>query len=260
MKSEAGAGDPFPDQYRTLGAGYVRQRRPDPRIEALIGRALGDAGTVVNVGAGTGSYEPPDRSVLAVEPSATMLAQRRPGSAPAVRAAAEALPLRDGAVDGGLAVLTVHHWRDAASGIAELVRVSRRQVVLTWDPAFFARAFWLVAHYLPEIAHHEADLACLDTVTSLLARHHERVEVLQVPVPADCTDGFLGAYWCRPQAYLDPAVRASASGLATLPPGVVGSAMDRLSADLAGRRWQEEHRDLLGLDALDLGYRLVVAG
>lgn len=248
------------DPYRTLGPGYALQRRPDPRVAHQIDRALGEAASLVNVGAGTGSYEPHDRMVLAVEPSATMLAQRPARAAPAMRAAAEALPLRDRAVDAGLAILTVHHWQDAAAGIAELVRVSRRQVVLTWDPAYFARSFWLVSDYLPEIGHREAGLACLDTVTALLSRHHERVDVQAVPVPADCTDGFLGAYWRRPHAYLDPAVRASASGLATLPRGVLDPAVERLSADLAAGRWHDRHRNLLDRDSLDIGYRLVVAG
>jgi SAM-dependent methyltransferase len=248
------------DPYRDLGQGYSRQRRPDPRIAAVIDRALGDAVTVVNVGAGAGSYEPADRRVLAVEPSPTMLAQRPATAAPAVRATAERLPLPDGAVDAGLAVLTVHHWRDHAAGLAELARVSRRQVVLTWDAEFLARSFWLAAEYLPEIERHEAGLACVDEIAAELARHNGHVEVSPVPVPADCTDGFLAAFWRRPQAYLDPAVRASTSGLAVLPPEVVDRAIARLTADLADGRWHRLHRDLLDRDALDLGYRLVVAG
>ncbi|WP_433290384.1 class I SAM-dependent methyltransferase [Pseudonocardia sp. CA-142604] len=246
------------DPYQTFGRGYGLQRRPDPRIQALVNSALGDATTVVNVGAGTGSYEPVDRRVLAVEPSVTMLAQRPPGAAPAVRATAEAIPLADRAVDVGLAILTVHHWVDAENGLDELVRVSRRQVVLTWDPAMMSRSFWLISEYLPEIGRREAGAAALGAVTAGLSRHYGEVEVRPVPVPADCTDSFLAAHWRRPHAYLDPAVRAAASGIAALPPEVVGAAMQHLTDDLAGGRWQQRHHDLLEREDLDLGYRLVI--
>jgi SAM-dependent methyltransferase len=246
------------DPYQAFGRGYSLQRRPDPRIQALVNRALGDAATLVNVGAGTGSYEPADRQVLAVEPSATMLSQRPPDGAPAVRATAEAIPLADKAVDVGLAVLTVHHWTDAEAGLDELVRVSQRQIVLTWDPAVMCRSFWLISEYLPEIGRREAGAAALGAVTAQFAHHHKEVEVWPVPVPADCTDGFLAAHWRRPHAYLDPAVRAAASGIAGLSPDVVGSAVQRLTDDLAGGRWQRRHHDLLERDALDLGYRLVI--
>jgi ubiquinone/menaquinone biosynthesis C-methylase UbiE len=246
------------DPYQTFGQGYGLQRRPDPRIQSLINSALGDAATVVNVGAGTGSYEPADRRVLAVEPSVTMLAQRPPDAAPAVRATAEAIPLADEAVDVGLAILTVHHWTDAEKGLDELVRVSRRQVVLTWDPVMMSRSFWLIREYLPEIGRREAAAVALGSVTARLSRHHRKVEVRPVPVPADCTDSFLAAHWRRPHAYLDPAVRAAASGIAGLPPDVVGQAMQHLTDDLAGGHWQQRHHDLLEREALDLGYRLVI--
>lgn len=247
------------DPYRAFSAGYAAQRRPDSRIGAHIARALNGCATVVNVGAGAGSYEPAGCTVLAVEPSLTMLAQRPPGAAPAVRAAAEALPLPDRAVDAALAVLTVHHWTDPAAGIAELVRVSDRQVVLTWDPSIFARSLWLVAEYLPQIGEREADLACLDTVTTHLGRHHDHIDITPVPVPDDCTDGFLGAYWRRPHAYLDPAVRASMSGLAALPEQVLVPAMRKLAHDLDSGRWHQQHHDLLTSASIDLGYRLVTA-
>ncbi|GAA3051110.1 class I SAM-dependent methyltransferase [Pseudonocardia yunnanensis] len=246
------------DPYQTFGKGYGLQRRTDPQIQTLIDNALGDATTVVNVGAGTGSYEPVGRRVLAVEPSVTMLAQRPPGAAPAVRATAEAIPLADNAVDVGLAILTVHHWPDAEKGLDELVRVSRRQVVLTWDPAMMSRSFWLISEYLPEIGRREATAAAIGVVTAGLSRHHAEVEVRPVPVPADCADRFLAAHWRRPHAYLDPAVRAASSGIAALPPEVVDAAMQHLTDDLAGGRWQRRHHDLLERDALDVGYRLVI--
>jgi SAM-dependent methyltransferase len=247
------------DRYDEIGTSYAVSRRPDPRVAALVRSALGSAQTVLNVGAGTGSYEPGDLAVLAVEPSAVMISQRPAGAAPVVRGVAERLPAADQSFDAGLAILTVHHWADPAAGLAELRRVSRRQVVLTWDQDVTAR-FWLVRDYLPEIAAHERTLACLDLVRDELARGGREPVIRTVPVPADCADGFLGAHWRRPQAYLDPAVRASMSGLALLDQDRVAAATGRLAADLRSGHWQERHRDLLRRRELDLGYRLVAAG
>ncbi len=243
------------DPYRTLGLGYTHRRRPDPRIAEMIGAAVGEARSVVNVGAGAGSYEPTGRRVVAVEPSPVMIAQRPPGLAPVVRAFAEQLPFPDNSFDVGLAILTVHHWKDPARGLAELRRVSRRQVVLTWDQAVMAQ-FWLVADYLPEIAEAERDLAAYDFIHAQLAP----ARVSEVPVPQDCRDGFLAAYWNRPQAYLDPAVRAAISSLAKLDPARLGEAMARLEDDLASGRWRQRHGDLCQAQARDVGYRLVATG
>ncbi|WET83164.1 methyltransferase domain-containing protein [Amycolatopsis sp. QT-25] len=246
------------DPYVELGRGYVRSRRPDPRIAAAVTAALGDARSVVNVGAGAGSYEPEDRDVVAVEPSWRMIAQRPAAAAPAVRACAEELPFPDGAFDAALAVLTVHHWTDVTAGLAELRRVSRRQVIVTWDQAVFAR-FWLVRNYLPEIAEHESRLACLDRVVEELGSAGSTPTVTPLPVPADCVDGFLGAYWRRPEAYLSERVRAGMSGVALLDQDVVATAVERLRADLADGHWHRHHVGLLGRTELDLGYRLVTA-
>lgn len=242
--------------YDTIGRGYARQRRSDPRIAALLDAALGDARSVLNVGAGAGSYEPPDRSVVAVEPSAVMLAQRPPGAAPAVKARAEALPFADRAFDAVTAILTLHHWTDRARGLAECTRVARHRVVLlTWDPA--ADAFWLVNDYLPSFA--EIDRRQFPPMSDYAAAFGAgvHVEVAAVPVPSDCVDGFLGAYWARPEAYLDPAVQAGISSFSQ--PGVE-SGLARLRADLASGAWHARHGHLLRKNALDLGYRLVVAG
>jgi SAM-dependent methyltransferase len=242
--------------YDEIGVGYSSTRRPDPRIAATIERALGDAASIVNVGAGAGSYEPSDRKVFAVEPSATMLSQRPEGSAPAVRAEAERLPLLDGAVDAALAILTIHHWSDPAGGLAELRRVARRRVViLTWDREIFER-FWLVRDYLPCIRDFDRPRAVeIDHVLSALGGG----EVITLPIPHDCVDGFLGAFWRRPAAYLDSAVRAAISAFAALPAGASDEGLRRLENDVRDGAWEEQHRDLLDLQELDLGYRLIVA-
>ncbi|MEU6997835.1 methyltransferase domain-containing protein [Nonomuraea sp. NPDC046570] len=246
------------DPYVTLGAGYARARVPDSRIAAMIDAALGNARSVVNVGAGAGSYEPEGRTVLAVEPSRTMIVQRPPGSAPAVQGVAERLPVADRAFDAAMAILTTHHWSDLGAGLAELRRVSGRQVVLTWDPALTSR-FWLVEEYLPEIAERERRLATLVAVRDGLERLGAMPTVLPVTVPGDCADGFTGAYWRRPEAYLDPGVRAGMSTVMSLEPSRVQAAMRRLRDDLVSGRWHERHAHLLGEVTWDLGYRLVVA-
>lgn len=238
--------------YDRIGVGYADLRRPDPRFAAAIAAAVG-AGTVVNVGAGAGSYEPPS-TVVAVEPSPVMVAQRPQRSAPAVRAVAEALPFADGAFDAALAVLTTHHWTDARTGLRELERVSRKQVVLTWDQAFTAEHFWFVRDYLPESSARERTLAALDTVLEVWPD----AEVRALQVPHDCTDGFFAAYWRRPEAFLVPAVREAISGLALLDQALVDRAVARLAADLQDYSWAERYAELLGRDALDCGYRLVV--
>lgn len=244
----------MPELYERSGEHYRTHRRADRRWAARIVDALGDARSVVNVGAGAGSYEPTDRRVVAVEPAQAMIAQRPPGAAPVVEGVAEALPFADGAFDAALAVLTVHHWSDPARGFAELRRVARRQIVVTWDPDV-VRSYWLVAEYLPGIGEHEAGLVTVGAVTRFL----HRGTVRPLPVPADCTDGFLAAYWARPQAYLDPSVRAAISGLALLDQRVVTGAMHRLADDLASGRWDAAHPGLRERGELDAGYRLVVA-
>ena len=184
-----------------------------------------------------------------------MLAQRRAGAAPAVQGVAEALPVGDRSFDVALAVLTVHHWVDAHAGLGELARVARRQVVVTWDPVV-SSGFWLHRDYLPELVAFEASLSSVADVLGTLDGAEPRV----LPVPRDCVDGFLGAQWADPRALLDPAVRASMSGLSLLDQGVVQRAVDRLASDLDDGSWQRRNAELIGLASLDLGYRLVVAG
>jgi SAM-dependent methyltransferase len=244
-----------PRLYDVIGLGYHEVRRADPRIARRLDAGLGDARRVVNLGAGTGSYEPADRGVVAVEPSRSMIGQRPAGSAPAVQAVAERLPFADGVFDGGLALLTVHHWPDPAAGLAELARVTAGPiVVLTFDHGVHARQ-WLVTEYLPAMAELDVDVPSPGMIADALGGGE--VEVL--PVPRDCRDGFCHAWWCRPQAYLDPAVRAGISGIARLPGRVVDRAMARLAEDLASGDWHRRHQDLLAAHSLDAGYRIVVA-
>lgn len=241
--------------YDGIGTTYSHTRRQDPRIADTIHAALGNAATVVNVGAGTGSYEPPE-TLLAIEPSAVMIAQRPAGSAPAVQAYAEAIPLADNSADAVMALLTVHHWTDLEAGVSELLRVARRRVVVfTWDQVAFRR-FWLVDEYLPEVAAFDDTRAvAVDRLAELLGG--ARVE--PVPIPHDCVDGFGAAFWRRPEAYLDPVVRAGISMLAQPGEDVVRPGLARLSDDLSSGVWHERHAELLDRDALDVGYRLVVA-
>jgi SAM-dependent methyltransferase len=242
--------------YDRIGAGYATTRLPDPRIAARINQALGDASSVVNVGAGAGSYEPRDRTALAVELSRTMIDQRASGAAPAVRASAVRLPLADGAVDAALAVLTIHHWPDRAQGLAEMRRVARgRVVVLTWDQEI-CDSFWLVSDYLPGIRDVDRPRAAsIADIISIVGSG----QVVEVPVPHDCSDGFLGAFWRRPEAYLDPRVRRGISAFWELEVDAVDAGLRRLAADIENGVWAERQRDLLTRDELDLGYRLIVA-
>ena len=242
--------------YDTVGRGYSGQRRADPRLASAIRAALGDARSAVNVGAGGGSYEPDDLPVLAVEPSREMIGQRPDGAAPAVQAVAERLPLADGSVDAALAVLTLHHWVDRAAGLAELARVARRRVVIvTWDPAR-RDDFWLTRDYFPAIV--ELDAAIFPPLRELEGGLG-RLRVAPLPVPHDCADGFLGAYWRRPEAYLDPAVRNAMSTFARLAPATLEAGLARLARDLATGRWDARLGHLRAQRDADLGYRLVVA-
>ncbi len=245
------------DRYDQLGVGYAVVRRPDPRIAADLRSAIGAATSVVNVGAGTGSYEPVEIATIAVEPSRVMLAQRAHSAASAVQALAEALPFGDASFDVGLAILTVHHWNDADAGLLELRRVSRRQVVLTWDPSVVAEQFWFARDYLPQASIRERDLV---TVSGIAERLGDRAVVRNVLVPSDCTDGFYAAYWARPHAYLDPHVRAGISAIALTDPALVNAAVARLERDLLSGDWNARYGRLLDCDAVDMGYRIVVAG
>ncbi len=221
----------------------------------MIHGQLGDGRVVVNVGAGTGNYEPTDRAVIAVEPSVVMVGQRPAGAAPSVRASGSALPLPSDCADVALAILTVHHWDDWAGGLAELCRVAPRRIVLTMDFELHSR-FWFLDDYVPEVGEFTKGLAPgAEAVAEIIGA----TSITPLLVPRDMEDGVLGAYWCRPEAYLDPAVRANCSGLALADPAVVARGVAALESDLSSGAWHRRHADLAELPAIDLGYRLVVA-
>jgi SAM-dependent methyltransferase len=240
--------------YDTIGATYTVTRRTEPRIAAQVWAALGDARTVLNVGAGTGSYEPSDRDVTAVEPSAVMRAQRPASAAPCVAATAERLPFSDQSFDAAMAFATVHHWQDPIAGLLEMRRVARRVVVFTCETTdqSWRRRFWLTRDYLPEVAASRVGLA-----TELARAIGARME--PVLVPWNCADGFFEAYWRRPEAYLDERVRRGISVWASVGPDAEQRAVRSLRDDLASGRWAERNRELLDLEAAELGLRLLVA-
>jgi SAM-dependent methyltransferase len=246
--------------YERIGVGYAEVRRADPQIAARIEAALGDARSVVNVGAGTGSYEPSTREVTAVEPAAEMIAQRPAGAAPAIRARAEQLPYEDDSFDAAMAIFSDHHWRERATGLREMARVARRRILLLNVDPSLARRFWLTRDYLPgfvglipapycEAGHWERELRSL----------WGAVEVLPVPVPHDCRDGFYHACWRRPRAYLDRRIRDGISVFHRLPPAEVAAAVAGLRRDLDSGAWDRRNGDLHRQSELDVGLRLAVA-
>jgi SAM-dependent methyltransferase len=248
---------PPTELYDEIGVGYTTNRCADPQIERQILNALGNAQSIVNVGAGTGAYEPGERDVLAVEPSAVMRAQRPPDAARCIDACAESLPLPDDSFDAAMALLSLHHWSDWRAGVRELRRVAReRVVILTYNPAHPGRS-WLMRDYLPELA--QLDVQRFPPIEDQAAAAGEATIVQAVPLPHDCRDGFLGAYWRRPHAYLDPEIRAGIStfhlpGAASLLGG-----LDRLAEDLESGRWARRYHDILDCTELDVGHRLLTS-
>jgi SAM-dependent methyltransferase len=242
-------------KYDDFGVGYSMVRRPDRRIQQAVDEALVGAARIVNVGAGTGSYEPAGRCVAAIEPSMTMIQQRATGLAPAVQSIAEHLPVADGSADAALAVHTVLHWTDLARGLAEMRRVAATSVILTMDPDVL-RELWIIKEYAPEIAStHVASLPSIQTLVSLLPGADVRV----VPVPRDCTDGFLAAFWGRPESFLDAEVRRGTSPWHQIPAHATDRAVRQLSDDLADGTWEMRYGHLRSESTYDVGMRLIVA-
>jgi SAM-dependent methyltransferase len=244
-------------RYDSIGVGYARVRREDPELRARIIVALGSARTVVNVGAGAGSYEPRHCHVTAIEPSSVMASQRAPDLAPAILATADRLPLCDRSADAAMSVLSLHHW-DAAQerGVRELRRVARGPVVIVTYDARICSQMWLMVEYLPEVA-------ALDTQTF---PHPERiaewlggdVTVEALPISRDTPDWTLGSYWAHPERVLDPEARRATSGFARMPADVVERAVAAVGRDLADGVWDSRHADLRALERLDVGMRLIV--
>jgi len=239
--------------FDTIGANYAATRPAEPRIAARIWAALGDARTIVNVGAGTGSYEPPDGDVTAVEPSAVMRAQRSAGAAPCVPGVAGSLPFADKSFDAAMAVLTDQHWPDVIAGYQEMRRVARRVVTFHFDIGRLEDDFWLIRDYMPEHARLSAGRPTLTERASAIGARLE-----PVPIPWDCCDGNFPSYWRRPEAYLDEQVRRAVSVWHLVGPAVEERVVRELSADLASGRWAERNTELLDLDEIDIGGRLLV--
>jgi ubiquinone/menaquinone biosynthesis C-methylase UbiE len=241
--------------YDRIGIDYSKARQADPRIAARIDAALGDAGTVVNVGAGTGSYEPTDRGVTAVEPSAEMIAQRPSGSAVVVQAGAEALPFDEDSFDAAMAILTIHHWTDLDAGLAEMQRVARRRIVIvTFDPEPL-RDLWIVRDYFPGMLHLESDR----TSGHRLAAELPEGKSIPLPVPRDCSDRFFAALWDRPELLLDDEIVGPMWVWSRLSDEERQEGRAKLSEDLRSGRWQERYSDLQTAPELDVGLRLVIS-
>jgi SAM-dependent methyltransferase len=245
----------FPPLYDSLGVTYGAPRREDPRLAAQIHAALGDARSVVNVGAGTGSCEPRDRTVVAVEPSGVMIAARPTGAAPVIQSGAEALPFPDGVFDAATALWTIHHWTDVRRGLGELRRVARRVVVLT--ASLRMNDLWMTAEYFPAMA---AQRTRAETQPEAIAEAlGGTTRIVPLLVPRDCIDWFGEALWGRPELYLDAAVRANMSAFRLIDPGAVDAGIARLRRDLETGGWDARHGHLRSLARLDTGHRIVVS-
>ena len=245
-------------RYEQIGLGYSRTRREDPALKRQIERALGDARTVLNVGAGAGSYEPADRDVIALEPSAVMVMQRDRRGPPAVRALAQQLPFRDSSVDAAMAILSLHHWHpDQEPGVLEMCRVARREIVIaTVDPAVSGQ-MWLMADYLHEVA--ELDNRIMPLPQTVAAWIGGDVATTIVPVPRDTPDWTLMSFWGHPERVLDAGARNATSGFARQSPDVVRRVVADVKRDLASGAWDARHGHLRELPEYDAGLRLIVA-
>jgi len=250
--SDGSAGDA---DYARIGPGYAAIRQPDPRIEAAVWRALGDARTVLNVGAGAGSYEPFDRDVTAVEPSASMRAQRPAHRVDAINATSDSLPFPDDTFDASMASVTVHQWPLRAQGLAEMRRVTRGPIVLlTFDPV--PPQHWWQLDYIPEL--YQVEGARMPAIETLVAELGGRAEVRTIPIPVDCIDGFGQAFFGRPERTLEPEVRRAMSAWSFVDDDAVARYERDLADDLASGVWDERWGHLRTLPEFDGGLRLVI--
>jgi SAM-dependent methyltransferase len=243
--------------YDEIGRTYARTRQADPRIAAQIVAALGDAASVLNVGAGSGNYEPTDRRVIALEPSMTMIRQRPAGIAPVVQGVAGELPFADRTFDVAMGTLTLHHWPDLGAGLAEVRRVSRRQVFMLFD-GLVREGYWLIDDYFPSVWQLDSERQA--PTVAMVGGHLDVVRAEVVMIPSDCTDGFGCAYWNRPEAHLDPVVLRGMSWSSLLGPEVLAAGVEHLRDDLETGRWDERQGHLRSMTEADYGYKLVIAG
>lgn len=242
--------------YNTIGRQYSAKRKPDRRLADLILSPIADLETILNVGAGAGSYEPKGKTLVALDPSWEMISQRPNNAAPCVCGVVESLPFLNNSFEGAMVLLTLHHWHDLDRGLKELKRViSKRLVIHTWDPAA-AEQYWLINNYLPEIC-------ALDSQRFLpmeeLRAKFSSTRVIEVPIPFDCSDGFMGAYWRRPEAYFDEKVKKGISSFQQIPQFALEKGLSKLRADLDSGHWRKHYADIMEKEELDLGYRLIVA-
>jgi SAM-dependent methyltransferase len=236
--------------YDQIGNEYSKLRIPDKRIESLIHNEIGSCQNIINIGAGSGSYEPKNYNIVAVEPSKIMISQRPIGSAPVIQAYAEYLPFSDKQFDLAMALLTIHHWEDLEKGLMEMKRVSKRQLIFTWDPTF--TGFWLTKDYFPEILKIDKKIfPQINFIESVLGPLKRQI----VEIPHNCTDGFGSAYWRRPKAYLNPNVRAAISTFHKITN--VESGLSRLRDDIESGKWEAQNGHLLELESLDLGFLIL---
>jgi SAM-dependent methyltransferase len=245
-------------RYDEIGCDYATTRREDPWLRDRVMSALGDSGTIVNVGAGTGSYEPGDRYVIAIEPSDVMAAQRPAELVPAIRGSAAPLMLRDNSVDAAMAILTIHHWDDQLeSGVGELRRVARGPVVILTVDADVSADMWLLRDYLPEAA--ALDCATFPAIACLVEWLGGTVEVQTILTARDTPDWTLASFWAHPERVLDKTARNATSGFARMDAAVVERVVADVGRDLRNRTWDQRYGHLRHLDELDVGMRLVVA-
>ena len=238
--------------YDSIGKHYASARRSDPDIVANIHNFLSNAESILNIGAGTGSYEPKNVRLVAVEPSTEMIKQRQANTAPAIQAFAELLPFKDNSFSHSMTVLSMHHWRDRAAAFDEIKRVTtERFIALTWDPE--AAPFWLTEEYFPEI--YEIDRSIFPSLKEL-KRHFPDIHFYPLAIPANCLDGFTAAYWARPEAYLNAKVRAMMSSFSRI--NNLNDGLEKLKADLQSGFWHQKYAHLLNLKQLDVGYTIAV--
>ena len=250
-ESDGSAGDA---NYALIGTGYTRYRQPDPQIAACIVAALGNDRTVLNVGAGAGSYEPIERAVTAVEPSASMRAQRPPHLPSAIDAVAQSLPFAEASFDAALATFTVHQWPDLKAGLAEIRRVTRGPIVIMTCDRDELDRFWLEA-YAPEVLDVEAGrYPPIDTIAELLGG----AKVVSVPIPLDCTDGFGEAYYGRPEMLLDPGARLACSAWSFVDPAVESRFVAELGRDLETGAWDKKYGHLRSQPHFDGSLKLII--